>query len=149
MRRTKFQRVVAIMLALVFLLCGAISTGAVAANPDQGAASSQNTLLDLDSYGKYSKENAEVPNATEVVPIPVDGYTFTLNGKTYTKDSVVADADKKEAALSAERRYYKVRQGDYLGKIAARNHTTVAAICRLNGIKPTAVLQIGKVLRVK
>ena len=64
-------------------------------------------------------------------------------------EKVLADADKKEAALSAERRYYKVRQGDYLGKIAARNHTTVAAICRLNGIKPTAVLQIGKVLRVK
>ncbi|MBR2352394.1 MAG: peptidoglycan DD-metalloendopeptidase family protein [Alistipes sp.] len=64
-------------------------------------------------------------------------------------EKLLADADKKEAALSAERRYYKVRSGDYLGKIAARNHTTVAAICRLNGIKPSAVLQIGKVLRVK
>lgn len=64
-------------------------------------------------------------------------------------EKLLAEADKKEAALSAERRYYKVRQGDYLGKIAARNHTSVAAICRLNGIKPTTVLQIGKVLRVK
>ncbi len=64
-------------------------------------------------------------------------------------EKVLADADKREAELSAERRYYKVRQGDYLGKIAARNHTTVAAICRLNGIKPNAILQIGKVLRVK
>ena len=64
-------------------------------------------------------------------------------------EKLLADADKKEAELSAERRYYKVREGDYLGRIAARNHTTVSAICRLNGIKPTTVLQIGKVLRVK
>ena len=52
MRRTKFQRVVAIMLTLVFLLCSAISTGAVAATPDQNTGSAQNTLLDLDSYEK-------------------------------------------------------------------------------------------------
>ena len=64
-------------------------------------------------------------------------------------EKVLAEADKKEAELSAERRYYKVRSGDYLGRIAARNHTSVAAICRLNGIKANAVLQIGKVLRVK
>ncbi|MBR3677395.1 MAG: peptidoglycan DD-metalloendopeptidase family protein [Alistipes sp.] len=61
----------------------------------------------------------------------------------------VADADKREAQLSAERKYYKVRSGDYLGLIAKRNYTTVANICRLNGIKADAVLPIGKVLRVK
>ena len=59
------------------------------------------------------------------------------------------DAEKKEKALSAEKRYSKVRKGDYLGLIAKRNHTTVGAICRLNGIKPTTTLQIGRVLRVK
>ena len=64
-------------------------------------------------------------------------------------EKLLADADKKENELSAERRYYKVRSGDYLGKIAARYNTSVAAICRLNGIKSNAVLQIGKVLRVK
>lgn len=58
-------------------------------------------------------------------------------------------AEKKENELSAEKRYYKVRSGDYLGLIAKRNGTTVSALCRLNGIKPTTTLQIGKVLRVK
>ena len=43
----------------------------------------------------------------------------------------------------------KVRNGDNLSVIAKRNHTTVGAICRLNGIKASAVLKIGKVLRVK
>jgi LysM repeat protein len=58
-------------------------------------------------------------------------------------------AEKKENALSAEKRYYKVRPGDNLGLIAKRNGTTVATLCRLNGIKSTTILQIGKVLRVK
>ena len=58
-------------------------------------------------------------------------------------------AEKKENELSAEKRYYKVRSGDYLGLIAKRNGTTVSAICRLNGITPNTTLQIGKVLRVK
>ena len=64
-------------------------------------------------------------------------------------EKLLADADKKEAELSAERRYYKVRSGDNLSLIAKRNYTTVATLCRLNNIKSTAVLQIGKVLRVK
>ena len=64
-------------------------------------------------------------------------------------EKVLADADKKEAELSAERRYYKVRSGDYLGLVAKRNYTTVSAICRLNGIRADAVLPVGKVLRVK
>ena len=64
-------------------------------------------------------------------------------------EKLLADADKKEAELSAERRYYKVKKGDYLGLIAKRNYTTVSNICRLNGIKANAVLPIGKVLRVK
>ena len=64
-------------------------------------------------------------------------------------EKVLADADKKEAELSAERRYYKVRSGDNLSLIAKRNYTTVSAICRLNGIKADAILPIGKVLRVK
>ena len=61
---------------------------------------------------------------------------------------------KKEAAAraAAERaavKYYTVRSGDTLGKIAKKNGTTVRALCRLNGIKETTTLQIGRRLRVK
>lgn len=42
-----------------------------------------------------------------------------------------------------------VRKGDTLSRIASRNGTTVANICRLNGIKSSAKLQIGQKLRVK
>jgi len=46
-------------------------------------------------------------------------------------------------------KYYTVRSGDNLGKIAARHGTSVNAICRLNGIKSTKILRIGERLRVR
>lgn len=46
-------------------------------------------------------------------------------------------------------KYYRIRSGDTLGAIAARNRTTVSKICRLNGIRPTTVLQIGRNLRIR
>lgn len=57
--------------------------------------------------------------------------------------------DKKEAAALDARRYYTVRKGDTLSGIAYRNHTTVASICRLNGISAQKTLSIGKRLRIK
>jgi LysM repeat protein len=53
------------------------------------------------------------------------------------------------APAVAARRYYKVRSGDTLSQIAVRNNTTVSSICRLNGIRPTTLLQIGRQLRVR
>jgi LysM repeat protein len=43
---------------------------------------------------------------------------------------------------------YVVRKGDTLGKIAERNHTTVASLKRANGLK-NDILTIGQKLRVR
>lgn len=59
------------------------------------------------------------------------------------------EEDKKEVAAASAVKYHTVRKGDTLGKIAINNHTTVARICQLNGIKSTTVLQIGRRLRVR
>lgn len=45
--------------------------------------------------------------------------------------------------------YYKIRQGDTLGKIAIKYHTSVSKLCKLNKIRETTILQIGRKLRVK
>lgn len=45
--------------------------------------------------------------------------------------------------------YYRVRQGDTLGKIAKQHHTTIRRLCQLNGIRETTVLSIGRKLRVR
>ena len=56
-----------------------------------------------------------------------------------------ADKSKKDSG----KKYYKIKKGDTLGSIARRNGTTVKALCRLNNIKPTTTLRVGKRLRVK
>jgi murein DD-endopeptidase MepM/ murein hydrolase activator NlpD len=43
---------------------------------------------------------------------------------------------------------YVVKKGDTLGRIAQRNHTTVSAICKKNGIKQTKLLQLGQRLKI-
>lgn len=45
--------------------------------------------------------------------------------------------------------YHRIRSGDNLGKIAIKYGTSVNNICRLNNIKPTTTLHIGRSLRVK
>lgn len=46
--------------------------------------------------------------------------------------------------------FHKVKQGDVLGKIARRYHTSVAKICKLNkGLKPTTILRLGRRIRVR
>lgn len=46
-------------------------------------------------------------------------------------------------------RYYVVKKGDTLSKIAIENGTTVSKICKLNNMRKTDVLKIGRRLRVR
>jgi murein DD-endopeptidase MepM/ murein hydrolase activator NlpD len=43
--------------------------------------------------------------------------------------------------------YHRVKSGDTLGAIARKYGTTVSELCRLNGLKSTAVLRIGQSIR--
>ena len=61
---------------------------------------------------------------------------------------VVETADTGTPKSSSARKTVTVRNGDTLGSIAKRNHTTVAALRRLNGIKGSAI-RAGQKLRVK
>ena len=57
--------------------------------------------------------------------------------------------DKKEEAEKAAMKYYTIRSGDTLSKIARNNGTTINTICRLNGISPNTTLKIGRKIRVR
>ncbi|MBQ9218324.1 MAG: peptidoglycan DD-metalloendopeptidase family protein [Muribaculaceae bacterium] len=74
--------------------------------------------------------------------------TSNSSSASYSKSSKGHKYDSKTRKRSAQRSTYKVRKGDNLGKIAARNGTTVAQLKKMNGIKGDKV-QSGKVLRVK
>ena len=57
--------------------------------------------------------------------------------------------DKKEDAEREAMRWYTIKSGDTLGRIAINHGTTVSALCRLNGIKSTTTLKIGRKIRVR
>ena len=45
-------------------------------------------------------------------------------------------------------KYITIKNGDTLGRIAKRNHTTVEAICKKNGIRQGKMLKLGQKLKV-
>lgn len=59
-----------------------------------------------------------------------------------------AEAARK-AAEEAAKQYHTIKSGDTLGALAIKYHTSVNAICKLNGITTKTVLKIGRKLRVK
>ena len=59
------------------------------------------------------------------------------------------EEDKAEDAERAAMKYYTIRSGDTLSKIARNNGTTVSELCRLNGMSQNATLRIGKRIRVR
>ena len=79
--------------------------------------------------------------------------TNLLLHKTMFRPGVTpSDQWKKKSNGSKEyvaKKYYKVRAGDTLSRIAERNRTSVSTLCRLNGLRSTSILQIGQNLRVK
>ncbi len=48
------------------------------------------------------------------------------------------------STYSSSHAYYTVRQGDTLGAISKKTHTSVATLCRLNGISTKTILRIGR-----
>lgn len=56
---------------------------------------------------------------------------------------------QKEAKAMKAAKYYKVKSGDTLGRIASRNGTSVKSLCRLNGIKSNKTLKIGQKIRIR
>jgi murein DD-endopeptidase MepM/ murein hydrolase activator NlpD len=54
-----------------------------------------------------------------------------------------------EVKAMAAAQYYRIRSGDNLSRIAARNGTSVSALCRLNGITPNKILRIGQTIRIR
>lgn len=68
--------------------------------------------------------------------------TFTFYNKP--KRRTVA---KNGSSESSDIRYYRVKQGDTLSKIAARYGVSVSHLCQMNGISRKTTLRIGQVLR--
>jgi len=75
-----------------------------------------------------------------------NGFVFEPNYLITKKQSFYYQRNVKAVQLA---RYYKIRKGDNLGRIAARNGTSVNSLCRMNGIRSKAHLKPGQRLRVR
>ena len=65
-----------------------------------------------------------------------------------TEEEERAEEERIARELAAAK-YHKIKSGDTLGGLAVKYHTTVKAICNLNGITAKTILRPGRTLRVK
>jgi len=101
----------------------------------------QTTHTDLFTFDKRTYKNARnfSPAAnSEYAKV----YLKNNPAKPYVRTSSASGKSKSSSS-------YRVRKGDSLSKIASRNGTTVAKLCKLNGIKTSTKLQIGQRLRIR
>ena len=80
---------------------------------------------------------------------PIGAGIETMPSEIIRAFGILKEAAARAAAEAAAMRYHTVRSGDTLSAIARKYKTSVREICRLNGIKETTVLQVGKRLRVR
>ena len=72
-----------------------------------------------------------------------------MKAQTYTRSSKAKSSKRSKKARKSRRgKNVTVRQGDTLSEIAARNHTTVAKLKKLNKISGTNI-RAGKKIRVR
>ncbi len=73
------------------------------------------------------------------------------NHSSYHKSKITPLTNEEQAiAFEANQpKYYRIRKGDTLSKIARKNNLYLKEICRMNGLSTSSVLRIGKMLRIR
>jgi murein DD-endopeptidase MepM/ murein hydrolase activator NlpD len=67
----------------------------------------------------------------------------------YKKGKSELPNNSKYIATGDEKiKYYRIKEGDTLGAIARKTRTSVDKLCKLNKMKPTTILRIGKSIRL-
>lgn len=81
---------------------------------------------------------------------------YSKAGQDFEDELANEEQDKQEVEAVAKskveaqaRRYHKIRSGDTLGAIARKYGTSIDNVCRMNNIKRTTILQLGRSLRVR
>ena len=75
--------------------------------------------------------------------------TSSLPSSANTNVQKPAQPQQNATKPTTTAKYHTIKQGDTLYSLAKKYHTTVDKICKLNKIKETTILQIGRKLRVK
>lgn len=54
-----------------------------------------------------------------------------------------------KTTTSSSKKYHTIKQGDTLGKLAKKYHTSIDKLCKLNKISRNTILRLGRKLRVR
>lgn len=105
MKKTKFQRITALLLALVFLFCGsAVAVGAEESSTTNKTTSDIKALLNAISYDEYVAQHAEVPRGeNELVIDATENCEFvtTAGTKVTPEERELPDRDSDDYAAEA------------------------------------------------
>ena len=78
----------------------------------------------------------------------INKYDLRALHNRHKKDLNFAHHSKNVKGKGKKGKAYKIRKGDTLAKIAKRNHTTIKALCKKNGIKAGKKLKAGQKIKV-
>jgi LysM repeat protein len=68
------------------------------------------------------------------------------NSKRQSELEIFSSKEEAVASSLKPKRVYIVKKGDTLSKISAKNHISMAALCKTNKIKQNSTLRIGQKL---
>jgi len=89
------------------------------------------------------KDNCFVLRKTDVVA----KYDLRALKGRHKRDVGLTKAELAYAKKTGSK-LHKIKQGDTLGYIAKRYHTTVGALCKKNKLKPTSTLRLGQLIKI-
>jgi LysM repeat protein len=72
-----------------------------------------------------------------------------VTGDYFAYTRAAAKATTSTASSGTAPKYYKVRKGDTLSRIATQHRVSLSRLLALNGLKKTSTLVIGKTLRLQ
>jgi LysM repeat protein len=83
--------------------------------------------------------------------VMIDSSTFDNHKlvKKHKADDQSFSEDHYKSVKKVAKKYHVVKQGDTLGAIARKHKTTVSKLCKLNKMKSTTILKLGRKLIVK
>lgn len=104
--------------------------------------------LDTEDFIDYEKGELK-NNFFTLRKIDVDTkYDLRALHTRHKKDVGYSHKNGKSIPKLTKGGIYKIKSGDNLAKIAKRNHTTVKALCKKNGLKPSSKLRAGQRIKV-
>ncbi|MBR2388731.1 MAG: extracellular solute-binding protein [Clostridia bacterium] len=125
MKRAKLQRLLAFVLAFLFIVSSAVTVSAAGENSSvtDKTTSDIKALLNAISYNDYCEDNVDVPNATEEIVIDAtEAYTFaTKGGEIYNETSQIPEEKKADFAYVDT---FDGKKGLYLPGVGTATWTT-------------------------